>query len=89
MINVLKTKVDQKFKSLSQFVNHAQELITTYEKNVERAFSHCGDWRLLNSPKFDNESKSRKVLKEVKESLCSLFTFLVNNNYVINNFPFV
>ena len=73
--NVLKAKVDRKAQSLSQFVDHAQELGTTYEKNIDRAFSHRGDWCLLNLPKFENESKCRKALKEVKESLCSLSVF--------------
>ena len=30
--NVLKLKVDRKSQSLNQFVDHAQELVTIYEK---------------------------------------------------------
>jgi len=57
-------------------------------KNVERAFSHHGDWRLLNSPKFDNESKSRKALKEEKVYVAFLH-FGKQQLCVINNCPFV
>ena len=46
--NVLKLKVDSKLQSLTEFVDHAQELVSINEKNIERAFSQHGDWRLLN-----------------------------------------
>jgi len=77
--NVLKLKVDRKSQSLNQFVDHAQQLVTAYEKNIDRAFSQRGDWRLVSSVKFDNDVKCKKVLKEIKECLCSLSAFLENN----------
>ena len=78
--NVLKLKVDRKSQSLTDFVDHAQELVLIYEKNIERAFSHRGDWRLLNSVKFDSEAKSKRALKEVKECLCNLSVFLAKSD---------
>ena len=69
MNNVLKLKVDRKSQSLTEFVDLAQELVLIYEKNIERAFSHRGDWRLSNLVKFDSEAKSKRVLKEC---LCNL-----------------
>ena len=67
--NVLKLKVDRKLQSLTEFVDHAQELVSVYEKNIERAFSQRGDWRLLNRAVYANESKSKSVLKKNKGRL--------------------
>lgn len=78
--NILKLKVDRKSQSLTQFVDHAQELVLIYEKNIERAFSYRGDWRLLNSVKFDSEAKRKRALKEVKECLCNFSVFLVRSD---------
>ena len=47
--NVLKIKVDRKQQSLPDFVNHAKDLVGTYEKNIERAFYQRGDWRLADT----------------------------------------
>jgi len=41
--NVLKLKVDRKSQSLMEFVDHAQELVSVYEKNIERAFEQRGE----------------------------------------------
>ena len=78
--NVLKLKVDRKSQSLSDFVDHAQQLVTTYEKNIDRAFSQRGDWRLVSSVKFMNDMKCKTALKEIKECSCSLSVFLTKNS---------
>ena len=57
IINILKLKEDRKSQSLTEFVDHAQELVSVYEKNIERAFSQCGDWRLVNTAVYDSDSK--------------------------------
>ena len=48
MNNVLKLKTDRKTQSLTEFVNHVYDLVSVYEKNMERAFDRRGDWRLTN-----------------------------------------
>ena len=56
--NILKLKEDRKSQSLTEFVDHAQELVSVYEKYIERAFSQRGDWRLVNTALYDSDSKS-------------------------------
>jgi len=55
--NVLKLKVDRKSQSLTQFVDHMSQLVSIYEKNIDSAFSHRGDWCLSSSIQFVNDSK--------------------------------
>ena len=74
--NVLKLKVDRRSQSLMKFVDHAQELVSVYEKNIERAFEQRGEWRLLNRDVYANESNIKNALRQVKESLCTLSSFL-------------
>jgi len=78
--NVLKIKVDRKSQSLTQFVDHMSELASIYEKNIDRAFSHRGDWRLSNSFQFCNDSKGKSALKEIKESLCDISEYFAKNS---------
>ena len=77
--NVLKLRVDKKSHSLTQFVDHAQQLVTIYGKNIDRAFSNRGDWRLVSSVQFDSDVKCKRALKQIKECSCSLSVFLANN----------
>lgn len=59
--NILKIKTERKSQSLAAFVEHVQELIQSYEKNLERAFYRRGDWRVAKLlPEF--EQKRQEVM---------------------------
>jgi len=71
--NVLKLKVDRRSQSLVEFVDHAQELVSVYEKNIERAFEQRGEWRLLNRDVYANESNIKNAKSRKVYALCLLF----------------
>ena len=62
-------KVDRKSQLLMQFVDHALELASVYQKK-------SSEWQLLNRYVFANDSSTKDGLKQVKESSCTLSTFL-------------
>ena len=48
-------------------------IVSVYEKNIERVFSQHGDWHLLNTAVYTNESKIRSTLKNKGRLLFSVF----------------
>lgn len=78
--NILKLKVDRKSQSLPAFVDNAQELAGTYEKNIERAFVRRGDWRLADALSHDesielcSQRKQNNLLKKVLDASCADLT---------------
>lgn len=81
--NVLKLKVDRKPQPLPAFVDHARELASSYEKNVERAFYRRGDWRLADplSPLDDvtetwTQKQHNSLVKRVLEASCTISSLI-------------
>ena len=75
MNNILKLKVDRKPQSLPAFVDHIYELVTAYEKNLERSICRRGDWCLVDTfipPEDMSESSQKKLVTRILQASCSL-----------------
>ena len=78
--NVLKIKIERKPQSLTNFVEHVQELIHTYEKNLERAFYRRGDLRVAKLlPEF--EQKKQEIMIKMITNASSDISLLLDTEH--------
>jgi hypothetical protein len=83
MNNILKLKVYRKAQSLPTFVDSMYELVSSYEKNLERAICRRGDWRLIDvisHPEGISKSSKQKLMSMILEASCSISTLLDKNS---------
>ena len=83
MNNMLKLKTDRKMHSLTEFVSHVYDLVSIYEKNMERAFDRRGDWRLTNQLIPVAEKRHASILKQIKEASCMLSSMVTTDQHAM------
>ncbi len=85
--NILKLKVDRKPQSLPAFTDHALELASSCEKNIERAFFRRGDWRFAKTfshlediGETWSQKQQKSLVKRILEASCSLSSLIQEAN---------